>query len=281
MVGVSLVEGLTQSGTFDARALISESLYSDYIRDKHKENYGYCGWNIRGSLNDQLTQKGKHVPPDIIAVLDQRMREIASRSEAHCPWELKIAGLLRTAGWGFELPSRSSYTRNGIWCGPRYFGNHPSATAAWRRFCTTGAPAKIGKSLTLVDLDDQDVTTPWPLEFVQSEAWSDWHQHAYRGFLGAGLIWGFFILWYNAPALAAPTLVFLANIGLNTWLLNMQGRYILTLESFVVFQTAMGLHFLIRYGRELRTKLASANPTCSTVIGSEPAKGATGDLRAA
>ena len=57
---------------------------------------------------------------------------------------------------------------------------------------------------------------------------------------------------------AAPTLVFLANIGLNAWLLNVQGRYILTLEFLVVFQTMMGLHFLIRFLRERRWAAAPA-----------------------
>jgi hypothetical protein len=169
---------------------------------------------------------------------------------------LKLAGLLRTAGWGIELPSRYSYSRNGIWSAPRYFGNHPRATAAWKDFCTRTAPAKIGKALPLVDLEEQELATQWPLGFMQSPEWGDWHQRAYRGFLGAGLVWGFCILWYNAPALAVPALVFLANIGLNTWLLNMQGRYLLTLESLVVFQALMGLHFLIRSWREKRGKLS-------------------------
>jgi hypothetical protein len=269
MVGVSLVEGQTQSGTFDARALLQERLYRQYLQGKFKANYSYCGWNIRGLLDKQLTQDGKEVA-DFISVLDRRMNGIAKRSEALSPWELKLAGVLRSAWWGLELPSHDSYTRNQIRGRTWYGGNHPGAIRAWKDFCTSRAMARLGKEISLADLEDQELTTQWPLAFMQSEAWGECHRAAYNVFLIAGLIWGVLILWYNAPVLSAPTLVFLANIGLNAGLLNVQGRYILTLEFLLVFQTMMGLHFLTRFLRERRRAAAPATPVADSTGAAKP-----------
>ncbi|MGQ0634280.1 MAG: hypothetical protein ACT4QC_06705 [Planctomycetaceae bacterium] len=252
MVGVSLVEGQTQAGTFDARALASDVLYRKYLVEKQSHKYAYCGWNVRGTLNNEMTENGTQIPPDIISRLDRQMRQIAARSDALSPWQLKAAGFVRSLWWGFDLPSGCSYSRNTIRAAPRYFGNHASATSAWKNFCGRAALRRFGKELPLADLDYQDFATHWPMRFIQSIGWGTWHRNVFQALLVTGIIWGVFILRHNAPALAAPLLVYVANIVLNAWLLNVQGRYILSLEFCLAFQTAIGAHLLTKFLRERR-----------------------------
>jgi hypothetical protein len=244
MVGVSIVEGQLQAGTFDARSLDGVRLYEAFVRDRQSERYGYSGWNIRRSLGRQLSEGGTHFLPGHIATLDREMKAIGARSGALAPWPLRMAGLLRSFVRGFVLPASRSYTRNTIWTSPYFYGNHPDARAAWRRFCREEAIARLGKPLPLLDLEDETPTTGWAVDYLR---WPDgWHRWAYRGFLIASLILLPIMLWRGALLLTVPILVFLANLTLNTWLLNMQGRYIMPLEFAVVFQTAIGLDLLLR-----------------------------------
>jgi hypothetical protein len=155
-----------------------------------------------------------------------------------------MAGLLRSFLRGFVLPGSRSYTRNTIWSSPYFYGNHPDATAAWRRFCNEEAIARLGKPLPLLELDDETPRTRWAVDYLR---WPDkWHRRAYRAFLIASLVLFPVFLWRGALLLTVPILVFLANLALNTWLLNMQGRYIMPLEFAVVFQTTIGLDMLLR-----------------------------------
>lgn len=244
MVGVSIVEGQMQGGTFDIRALSGSPRYAIYLRDKFRENYAYSAWNLRGTVYDELTNKGLAFPAGFSGTFDRELREIAARSEALSPWQLKPAGVLRSLAWALRLPGHYSYTRNRMWCDPFFFGNHPDATETWRRFCTTDAFAKLGKPLTTAELQSEQPLANWALDYARLPG--DWHRRGYRMVLIAGCVSGACLLLSNSPWLATPWLVFLANLALNSWLMNIQGRYILAFEFALAFQTAIGAEFLIR-----------------------------------
>lgn len=243
MVGVSQVEGLMVSSTFDARSLLGDALYEPCVCGQHRQSYRYGGWGVRTTLYDQLTQNGTIVPPGIIPDMNRRMKEIALRSEALSPWQLKAAGLLRSVKKSWDWPSL------------RYVGNENRHIARWERFCTSDARAGLGRSVALPDLDDQDVSDRWAARILGSPVCAGIHRELYRILYFAGFAFSMLIVWSYRPMLAAPAMVFLANVALNTWLLNVRGRYIQPLEFALLLQTALGLEVgigLVRRRREER-----------------------------
>jgi hypothetical protein len=240
MVGVSLVEGQMQSGTFESRSLAEDSLHREYLVSKRKQGYAYCGWDLRGFMHDQLVSQEAG---NRIAVMDQRLKAIAARSRELSPWQLRAGGLLRSGYWVFQLPTRLSYTRNTMWLLFPYAVNSADATDAWKEFCTRIAKAGVGKVLPLKDLDHQEPATRWAPAFLRYS--SPWHRPFYWLFLFGGFASCLVVAWKKSLAVALPGLGYLANVALNTWLLNIQGRYILTLEFALVFQTMLGLQLFV------------------------------------
>jgi hypothetical protein len=242
MVGVSLVEGLMQSGTFEARCLAEDSLYEEYLVCKRIQGNAYCGWDLRSAVHAQMAAQGTG---EAIPALDQRLKSVAARSRQLSPWQLRCGGLLRSSYWAIRLPARLSYSRNLMWLLFPCAVNSEDATAHWKEFCTKEAVVGCGKVLPLTDLDNQEPTTQWAPAFLRQA--TPWHGPAYWIFLLGGLAGFLAAHWKSGTMLAVPGLVYLANMALNIWLLNIQGRYLLTLEFALVFQTILGLQFLIRY----------------------------------
>jgi hypothetical protein len=257
MVGVSLVEGRMQAGIFNAQSLTDEALREWYVRDKFALHFTYNAWHFRRSVYLLVSDFGTNIAPDFLPQFEKRMIDVAERSDQRTCWQLRLVALQRTAYWGLALPNEQTY--GGYSFQPEYEVIHNNANdeQGWQRFGEMQAPPYRG-------MTDGEYSKPsWALGSI-----GRLNQHYLRYYdlmLGAGILSGLGLLWRRPGPQAMPFLIFLANLALNCWLLNVHRRYIQTLEILLVTQTLLGVQFLTSSIRQLPAVHASS--TCVKALG--------------
>ena len=240
-------------------------LYEEYLRAKYREHYEYSGWTIRGSLLDAIDRQQFKASP--VLLLDQRLKQIAADSAP--------AGTVGIAGkrpgtvvlLGFRAASSAQLHQESDVLGAWLLRQSSQRDRSWKEFCTTQAMDRLGKPLPLIDLDNEKPKAAWVGKLTRE--FGRWHHLVYVLFLMASLGCIVPVVWNEPLFFAAPMLVFLANIALNSWLLNIQGRYMLALEVMLVFQTMLGLHFLVRCIKRRNTSKSNAwGPSDNALAGS-------------
>jgi hypothetical protein len=250
MTGVTILCGLIGSGAFELTALQDSGIYDQYLRDMRHQGYYEPGFLVRHTVFVQITDNGAMKNRDTLPRLDETLLRISADSKRISPWQVGTIALLRSAWWAVWWPDVTDYTLAGIRLDYADFGNN-SATIAG------------GHYLGLKEIETK-YFPQWSTRLVYDWRQPNWVYSLYEPFaqlyyngwyVGLSLLglWGaIYCILRRRVELAIPMYVFVANILINVYLLNVFSRYIHILDGVLVFQFALGISLFLARRRAAR-----------------------------
>jgi hypothetical protein len=218
--------------------------------DKHGHGYFEPGFLIRHLLYLEMTHNGTAPDRTTLSRLDRSQREIAAESKQISPWQLRVMGLLRSSWWAVSWPDVTDYTLEGIRLDYADFANNSATVAGGHYYGMEELRTKV--------------LPQFSTKFVYDDRRPNWVYSAYEPFarlyyngwytaLSVLALWGaLYCVWRRQLELALPIYVFIANILINVYLLNVFSRYIHILDVLLVFQCALGVSLFLKQRRNAR-----------------------------